>query len=1041
MSDLFVLAVDVSQRVVPEDEAVQQWLAGGAVLDADQRLVLWSVADMEMGRGNDDVAWTMAKLAEAGAREHAGASLASPWWQAADILVELTRRILCRRPDGRRLAEAVAVVERQREILDGRCRSRVARAARPREVEELAETLNAAGQLLATPYIENSARGWPSLNQWLSHENTAALTDPTQYLAGQSAVMPAPSSALAAAMDSFERGARLGKGHVKGLCLAYLATCHHVQAVLSGKPADRGRLLSALASRALVHLEEDRAPGLYARSLYFHLAFGENRSDASVRELLVRRVLERPPRSEDDVDDLLASLLPWAGPGLPRQLLAELWARVGELTGQNGNVPRRIAVCERVIHAFAENFASCPGSGSVSAPEAEVLAERIVSGEEHSPRERAATLVHLAVHLDTESCDLARSILSRSRDLDPAFSAEHFDCVDYAEANVSLDYGKSREEAGDLLGALWIYSDAAVVIARLARSWSWPEIVSDLLLRALRCVRDYSGDEPGTAAIHGTALAADLVPILPAVFDENRAGLYWSLGVVVERLMWRGFDSWPGLAHHHLFKGLEFSYAAMTPGPFPIPAPTARMLGELRELERREGPYVAGVDSTTAGALREGFPAEFTDLAYAGGHETSGRVLPRARASRLRRAVDHALTRSIEETAIRRGTPWQAVEHPHLLQRSLPEDTVLISLFLGERNAAPPGDLAFPEARTVGMWITREEWGCWRADLDEPGSAFSYYDPESGSSQTLHMSAWSVATVREAVREDAFGRPATQRTRRLLNSLYRELGGPNRDFLDHWYEKGCRHLCIWPHGPLHYLPYAVLENGGRPLADDWIVTTVPSDAVFQRAATVEPAGQARLLIVGPERGGAALGFAPQPLIKDHVRALARNYPESHLLGGDRATPRGVLEELSDATYLHIAAHGSHDAEAAWFQCLYLDGSDGDDGRLYAHDIVQCDLRHVSLVTLSACESAMGRFDRNDSLRGLPAAFMLAGAATVIGALWPIAPDVADTFFGQLYAELRRGTSKRDAYRSAQQTTRAAFPGYGDWGAFTFIGGL
>ncbi|WP_075024262.1 CHAT domain-containing protein [Actinomadura madurae] len=64
------------------------------------------------------------------------------------------------------------------------------------------------------------------------------------------------------------------------------------------------------------------------------------------------------------------------------------------------------------------------------------------------------------------------------------------------------------------------------------------------------------------------------------------------------------------------------------------------------------------------------------------------------------------------------------------------------------------------------------------------------------------------------------------------------------------------------------------------------------------------------------------------------------------------------------------------------------------GRVFAHDILKTDLRGVELVTMSACESALGRFDINDNLHGLPAALLSAGAAAIVGCLWPVAPDVA-----------------------------------------------
>ncbi|MFE5587174.1 CHAT domain-containing protein [Kitasatospora sp. NPDC056531] len=69
----------------------------------------------------------------------------------------------------------------------------------------------------------------------------------------------------------------------------------------------------------------------------------------------------------------------------------------------------------------------------------------------------------------------------------------------------------------------------------------------------------------------------------------------------------------------------------------------------------------------------------------------------------------------------------------------------------------------------------------------------------------------------------------------------------------------------------------------------------------------------------------------------------------------------------------------HDAAAPAFQCLYLAPDQRSDGRLHAHELLGLELRGLDLVTLSACETALGRFDASDNPRGLPAALLLSGA--------------------------------------------------------------
>ena len=75
----------------------------------------------------------------------------------------------------------------------------------------------------------------------------------------------------------------------------------------------------------------------------------------------------------------------------------------------------------------------------------------------------------------------------------------------------------------------------------------------------------------------------------------------------------------------------------------------------------------------------------------------------------------------------------------------------------------------------------------------------------------------------------------------------------------------------------------------------------------------------------------------------------------------------------------------------------------------------------------------------DNIHGLAAAFLRAGARAVIGALWPVTPQVAHTFFITLYSSLANDASKVGAFRTAQQKTRKEHPEYRDRGAFSFLG--
>ena len=191
-----------------------------------------------------------------------------------------------------------------------------------------------------------------------------------------------------------------------------------------------------------------------------------------------------------------------------------------------------------------------------------------------------------------------------------------------------------------------------------------------------------------------------------------------------------------------------------------------------------------------------------------------------------------------------------------------------------------------------------------------------------------------------------------------------------------------------------------------------------------------------------------MGLSFQQDNRFHLPPLAASPAEASTIAGvfntepvleQAATEKALREALLTSRFVHLSTHGFHNVAAPSFQCLFLAPEGDSDGRLYAHELLQMDLRGLEILTLSACETALGRFDEWDNLRGLPASFLLAGVATIIGTLWPVGLDVAEKFFTVFYEQIKGGLERRDAFAQAQRQARKSFPTYSDWGAFYYIG--
>lgn len=274
-----------------------------------------------------------------------------------------------------------------------------------------------------------------------------------------------------------------------------------------------------------------------------------------------------------------------------------------------------------------------------------------------------------------------------------------------------------------------------------------------------------------------------------------------------------------------------------------------------------------------------------------------------------------------------------------------------------------------------------------------------------------------------------------------LQRLYRALFSGLGAVLDELHVAGKTHLCIVPHGPLHFLPFHLLGASTSPLADKWVVTYLPNLALLNADARRPRAPTDRVNSVAvfacDEWASPAWGSLPEAVCE--AKAIADLFGVEPLLENQFDLNHVVAALGGTARYVHIAGHGEMDREAPCFHHLLMAPRDGEDCKLYAYQLQGLDLRGLELVTLSSCQTALGRFDISDNLRGLPAFLFMCGASTIIGTLWDVETSTAMTFFTELYGQLKESEDRLLAFAHAQRVTRERHPEYRDWGAFCYMG--
>ena len=182
--------------------------------------------------------------------------------------------------------------------------------------------------------------------------------------------------------------------------------------------------------------------------------------------------------------------------------------------------------------------------------------------------------------------------------------------------------------------------------------------------------------------------------------------------------------------------------------------------------------------------------------------------------------------------------------------------------------------------------------------------------------------------------------------------------------------------------PLHAVPLA--GNDAKLLCDRYQVSYAPSIEVLAgaRARAKQEVRPELYAVVNPGKGS-GLPFTPV-----EGEAIARLFAQSTVDGEQNGVKERVLARMQGRSYVHFSCHGSYNWDDPPASGLHL-----ADGRLTLADLQQTDvdLSSARLVTLSACETGITDILQGSPAEyvGIPAGFLLAGAACVVSSLWSV----------------------------------------------------
>lgn len=247
-------------------------------------------------------------------------------------------------------------------------------------------------------------------------------------------------------------------------------------------------------------------------------------------------------------------------------------------------------------------------------------------------------------------------------------------------------------------------------------------------------------------------------------------------------------------------------------------------------------------------------------------------------------------------------------------------------------------------------------------------------------------------------------------------------------------------VLILPDGPLYLLPFGALSGSGGKrdafLCERFGIAVEPSLSVLNElrrdagaaatsrrlVALADPAAQPGGT-VSVSRGAVAEEPGAIPGTLEEVAAIARTWgPRSLVLTKGEATEGRLFRVSPSAHLLHIAAHVTLDTVHPLDSTIVLapdPGSGGGNGLVRGWEIMESLRLPGGLVTLSGCETGLGREWDGEGLIGLTRAFEYAGARAVLSSLWRVDDRSTVFLMDRFYAHLARGLPAAAALRRAR----------------------
>lgn len=184
-----------------------------------------------------------------------------------------------------------------------------------------------------------------------------------------------------------------------------------------------------------------------------------------------------------------------------------------------------------------------------------------------------------------------------------------------------------------------------------------------------------------------------------------------------------------------------------------------------------------------------------------------------------------------------------------------------------------------------------------------------------------------------------------------------------------------------------------------------------------------------------------------PGTESEVNTIASLFKEknigSQILLNEKASETEIKsDKLKNYSLVHFATHGVVDENSPELSRIFLQNdSEAEDGNLFAGEIYNLQF-NAELVSLSACQTGLGKISKGEGVIGLSRALVYAGAKNIIVSFWSVADESTAELMSDFYKTMLENPSmnySEDLRQAKLKLMKGKYAAPYFWAPFILIG--